>query len=91
MNKGNLEVEHGNMAGAKREYSAAEAMFPDNLEMKFWHAVTLANQGEIDEALELFKTVFSRDNNWKILTPRLVKPGLLTVSKSDLKRIIKLP
>lgn len=91
MNKGDLKVEHGNMAGAKREYSAAEAMFPNNLEMKYWHAVTLANQGEIDEALELFKTVFSKDNNWKILTSRLVKPGLLTVSKSDLEKIMKLP
>jgi len=91
MNKGDIEVEHGNMEGAKLEYSAAEEMFPDNLEMKFWHAVTLANQGEIKESLVLFKKVFRQDNNWKILTPRLIKPGLLTVSESDLNRIMELP
>ena len=91
MNKGDIEVEHGNMEGAKLEYSAAEEMFPDNLEMKFWHAVTLANQGEIEESLVLFKKVFRQDNNWKILTPRLIKPGLLTVSELDLNRIMELP
>lgn len=90
MNQGDLEVEHGNMQKAMEEYAAAESMFPENLEMKYWHAVTLANQGELEEALELFRLVFNKDENWKTLTPRLIEPGLLTVEEDDLKKIIEL-
>jgi len=88
MNNGDLAVEKGDMDSAMREYSAAEKMFPENLEMKFWHAVTLAGTGKVDESLPLFKEVFMKDENWRTLTPRLVPVGLLTVSEEDLKKII---
>ncbi|HMQ60096.1 MAG TPA: DUF1028 domain-containing protein [Flavilitoribacter sp.] len=88
MNRGDLAVEKGQVEEALREYGAAEAMFPDNLEMKYWHAVSLANAGRVQEALPIFKAVFRRDRNWKTLTPRLTKNGLLTVSEADLKRIL---
>ena len=90
MNKGDLEIEHGNIDAAVREYGAAEEMFPDNLEMKYWHAVTLANAGKIDDAKLLFREVFSKDRNWHTLTPRLVKPGLLTVNELEFKEIMNL-
>ena len=90
MNRGDLEVEHGNMQKAMEEYAAAENMFPENLEMKYWHAVTLVNQGQLEEALGLFQIVFKKDKNWKTLTPRLVKPGLLIVGEDDLKKIMEL-
>lgn len=90
MNQGDLEVEHGNINKAVAEYGEAEKMFPDNLEMKYWHAVTLANAGEMEEALKLFKSVFLIDRNWHTLTPRLIQPELLTVGKDDLKRIMSL-
>ncbi len=88
MNAGDLAVEHNNMDLAMKEYSAAEKMFPDNEEMKYWHAVTLVNNGRIDDALPLFEKVFKKNNNWKILTPRLVPVGLLNVNDADLKRIL---
>jgi len=90
MNQGDLEIEHGNIEKAVDEYGAAEKMFPENLEMKFWHAVTLANANEMDEALPLFNAVFVKNKKWHTLTPRLVKPGLLVVSESDLKIIMNL-
>ena len=88
MNAGDLEVEHGNMDKAMEEYSAAEAMFPDNLEMKYWHAVTLVNNGGLEEALPMFKEVFSKDENWRTMTPRLIDNGLLVVTDEQLKEII---
>ena len=88
MNKGDLAVEHGDIELAMKEYSQAEAMFPDNLEMKFWKAVNLANTGSLSEALPLFKTVFAGDPNWKKLTPRITKNGLLTVDQKSLKQIL---
>ncbi len=88
MNAGDLAVEKNDMTLAMNEYNAAMEMFPDNLEMKFWTAVTLANTGRLDEALPLFNIVFATDKNWKTLTPHLPKSGLLNVSEEDMKKIM---
>ena len=88
MNAGDLAVEHGDMELAMKEYSAAEKMFPDNEEMKFWHATTLVNNGDLEGSLPLFKDVFKKNENWKILTPRLVPIGLLNVNKEQLQKIL---
>jgi uncharacterized Ntn-hydrolase superfamily protein len=90
MNAGDLAVEHGDMKLAMQEYSAAEKMFPDNEEMKYWHAVTLATNGDVEGSLPLFKDVFEKNENWKILTPRLVPIGLLNVNEEQLKRILSI-
>lgn len=88
MNAGDLAVEHGDMELAMKEYSAAEKMFPNNEEMKYWHAVTMATNGNVEGSLPLFETVFKKNGNWKILTPRLVPIGLLNVSKEQLQKIL---
>ena len=88
MNAGDLAVEKNDMQLALKEYSTAEEMFPDNAEMKYWHAVALANNGKVDESLSIFREVFNMDENYRTLTPRLIDPGLLTVSEKDLKRIM---
>jgi uncharacterized Ntn-hydrolase superfamily protein len=90
MNAGDLAVEHGDMELAMKEYSSAEKMFPENEEMKFWHAVTLATNGDVEASLPLFKKVFEKNENWKILTPRLVPIGLLNVSKEQLQQILSI-
>ena len=90
MNAGDLAVEHGDMELAMKEYSSAEKMFPDNEEMKYWHAVTLATNGDVEASLPLFKKVFEKNENWKILTPRLVPIGLLNVSKEQLQQILSI-
>ncbi|MGB1241253.1 MAG: DUF1028 domain-containing protein [Chitinophagales bacterium] len=89
MNQGDLAVEHGDMDSAMKEYMAAEEMFPENEEMKYWHAVTLVNNDGLKEALPIFKEVFAKNENWKTLTPRLIDSGLLKVSEEDLKKILK--
>ncbi|UCH62218.1 MAG: DUF1028 domain-containing protein [Fidelibacterota bacterium] len=83
MNAGDLAVEHGDNEGALRQYGAAEELFPDNLEMKFWHAVALANMDRLEESYPLFRTIFRRDNNWRILLPRLVLSGLIEEKAVD--------
>lgn len=88
MNKGDLAVEHGDMELAMKEYSAAEEMFPENEEMKYWHAVTLVNNGDLENALPLFEDVFSKNEDWKTLTPRLIPIGLLKVNEEQLKLIL---
>jgi len=88
MNNGDLAVEHGDMELAMKEYMTAEEMFPDNEEMKYWHAVTLVNNGSLDEALPMFKEVFEKNTNWKTLTPRLIGVGLLNVNQQQLEKIL---
>jgi uncharacterized Ntn-hydrolase superfamily protein len=90
LNKGDVAMEKNDMALALKEYAAAEQMFPDNLEMKYWKAVTLANNKKIQEALPIFKEVFTADQNWKELTKRLPRSGLLNVSELELKQILDL-
>lgn len=90
MNQGDLAIEHNDMEGALREYGAAEEMFPQNLEMKYWKAVALANNGRLEESLSIFKYVFERDENWRVLTGRLPASGLLNLSGTDLQKILVL-
>ena len=90
MNNGDLAVEKNDMARAMNEYNAAMKMFPQNLEMQYWTAITLANNKQVEKALPVLKKVFDKDPNWKELTRRLPKVNLLTVSDADLKRILAL-
>lgn len=87
MSNGDLAVEKGDTKGALREYAAAEKMFPENLEMKYWRAIAMVNAGMLDEALPVFKEVFARDINWKILTPRLISNGILIIDSKGLMKI----
>ena len=89
MNAGDVAVERGDEAVALREYAAAEKLQPENLEMRYWHAISLVNIGKLDEALPLFEKVFSGDPNWKILTPRLLKNKILKVNEEGLQRILQ--
>jgi tetratricopeptide (TPR) repeat protein len=88
MNKGDLAIERNDMEGALREYGAAEEMFPLNLEMKFWKAVALANNGRLEESFTIFKYVFEKEKNWRELTRRLPAAGLLNLSDPDLQKIL---
>ncbi len=89
MNKGDLAIEHNDMDLAMKEYSAAEKLFPENEEMKFWHAVSLASIGNVDESLPLFREVFKKNINWNKLIPRLVKSNLLIVDDESLFKILE--
>ena len=88
MNNGDLAVEHNDEQGALREYAAAETVFPDNLEMKFWHAVSLVNIGRLQQSLSLFKEIFARDTNWALLVPRLPQAGVLKADDAVIKKIL---
>jgi uncharacterized Ntn-hydrolase superfamily protein len=89
MNAGDLAVEKKNNDAALREYGAAAALVPDNLEMVYWHAVALVNMRRMEQSLPLFRRVFRADKNWLTLTPRLVKVGLLPGDPQILGRILK--
>jgi len=56
MNAGDEAMTQKDVPGAVRHYGLAERMAPDSVtngEMVFWHAVTLASVGKVDESLPL--------------------------------------
>lgn len=77
MNDGDRYITEGNIEKAVAAYGAAEAIVPDNHEMVFWHAVTLADAGRVEQALPLFTKAFEMWPKWRELVPRLPASGLL--------------
>ena len=90
MNSGDLAVEKNNMELAMNEYHAAMKLFPANLEMQYWTAITLVNNKQLSKALPVLKNIFTKDKKWKELTRRLPPVGLLTVTPSELSKILAL-
>ncbi len=88
MNKGDEYFSKQEIEGALREYAAAEALVPDNVEMVFWHAVAMVNARREDEALPLFKRVFAADRNWATLVPRLPSSKLLPDDPQVIRKIL---
>lgn len=88
MSAGDLALEQNDVEAALRAYSTAEAMYPDNLEMKFWHAVSLVNANRLPEALPLFKIIFAKDSNWATLVPRLPAVDILPKNQTVINKIL---
>jgi cytochrome c-type biogenesis protein CcmH/NrfG len=89
MNQGDFYVEKAEMDKAMNEYRSAMKMFPDNLEMQYWTAITLANNKDVKKANEMLQSIYKKDANWRELTKRLPKVGLLTVSADELRMLLK--
>ena len=87
MNAGDLCAEKQDWDCASREYGAAEKILPEQMEVVFWHAVTLASKGRVEEALPLFRQVFAREPKWAELVDRLPAAELLPANPELLQRI----
>lgn len=89
MDKGDLATEKNDMKLAMEEYGTAMKMFPDNLEMQYWTAITLANNKKVADASKLLQKIYRKDANWRELTRRLPKVNLLNVSATELQELLK--
>ena len=85
---GDEYMEQDETEKALQEYSAAAKYYPDNPELPFWSAVTLAQTGELQKALPIFKDAFRRNDNLRELVPRIVKAGFLTNDQNILQQIL---
>ena len=88
MNRGDDLLTENKVEEAMKCYTRAMEMYPDNAEMVFWSAVTLASTGKVNESLPLFKRAFAMDTNWAVLVPRLPQVGQLPKDKALLKKIL---
>lgn len=87
MDEGDGYVTAAKWPEAKAAYAAAAKLAPGIWEMPFWQAVTLASSGKRDEALPLFKQVFTAEPFWKRLVPRLADVDQLPKDPALLKAI----
>ncbi len=87
MNQGDAALERDDADSALSAYRTAASRQPDNLEIKFWYAVSLANTGKVAEALPIFKEIFGLDENWAIVVERLRPAGLLNINEQEFELI----
>lgn len=86
--RGDEFAAEGKFVEAEAEYEEASRLAPENVELRFWHAVTLATNNQLAKALPIFREVFKADENWRILIPRLVKSELLPNDEKLIKEIV---
>ncbi|NHZ87005.1 MAG: DUF1028 domain-containing protein [Planctomycetia bacterium] len=88
-NRGDLYIETGEIDKALKEYDLAAEYYPENPELPFWTAISLASVDRIDEALPIFKEVFEKAPDLRDLVPRLIPAGLLPDDDKLIERIQK--
>jgi len=88
MNEGDALLSKNKNEAAKIKYQQAAKLAPDIEELPFWHAVTLADTGKVNEALPIFERVFNINKNWALLVQRLPASGLLTKEPQVMRKIL---
>jgi uncharacterized Ntn-hydrolase superfamily protein len=78
MNEGDSLLSKNDSITAMEKYQQAAKLAPNIDEIPFWHAVTLADTGNMKEAIPIFKRIFKQNKAWVLLVQRLPKAGLLT-------------
>jgi len=88
-NAGDLFIETGEIDKALEEYNLATEYYPENPELPFWTAISLASVGQVEESLPIFKEVFKKAPDLRYLVTRLIPAGLLPDDKELIQKIQK--
>ncbi len=75
---------------AAQAYAEAMRLAPDVVELQFWAASTMYQNGRKEEARALFRKVFAREPRWAPLIPRLAKVGLFPNDPAQIDDVVKL-
>lgn len=65
------------VAEAAAEFERAYRLSGDNIELRYWYALTLGMAGKHDEASDVLGQIFRADERWRELTRRLPASGLV--------------
>ena len=83
MNEGDVALEKDDTKLALELYKKSFEMYPENEEMKFWTAVTYTSNGQFEQALPMFKSVFEINSNWRELVKRIAGSDLLPLKEGE--------
>lgn len=88
MNEGDEHMAIGDAASALIAYGQAAELLPDNIEVKFWAAITMMTNGRETEAMAYFQDVFEADEKWREVVKRLPPAGLLPEDEELIAKIL---
>jgi uncharacterized Ntn-hydrolase superfamily protein len=88
MNTADEKIAANDYASAKELYIQAKLLAPENLEINFWYAVALAEIGQLEESLPVFRMVFKENPNWAVLLERLPEVDLFSKDDEVMKKIL---
>jgi len=88
MNRGDELAGEKKWTEAMEQYKQATALAPEIEELRFWVAVTLFAAGREDEALPIFREVFSLNDQYVELARRLPRSGFLPAEPGKMSRIL---
>lgn len=88
MNQGDELLGKGDLQASLIAYQKAAGLAPEITELPFWQAVTMAETGNLEQALPIFQKVFHEDPNWAELLRRLPAAGLFSVEETILLKIL---
>lgn len=77
----------GEMEKAEEAYEKMRGLAVGTREPMFWYAVSLVNEGHVDEALPVFGEVFAHDKVWADVLERLVPGGYFPADKELMKKV----
>lgn len=77
LSQGELAQATGNLAGALAHYRSAPLMAPGDVEIAYWSAVLIANQGSVDESIPMFRAAFAASPTWLELTRRMEAASIM--------------
>ena len=86
---GDLALEKKDLKTALKEYAEAKRLYPESIELKFWEATALVNNGRVKESLPIFKEIFEKEPIWKELVKRLPSVDLLPKDEKVIKKILE--
>lgn len=90
MNWGDYYMEKQDITGAMQSYQKAMQLQPDNVEMKYWYAITMVSIGKLDEVKEMLREVFRKEPDWKEVTRRLVQSKLFPDDPELLNKVLSI-
>jgi uncharacterized Ntn-hydrolase superfamily protein len=84
---GDEALARGDITAATREFELADALQPENVELRYWRALTLATTEQIGAAEELLRQIYAVDDSWRELTRRLAGTELIPLSQEQMARL----
>lgn len=88
MSDGDKHMAAGDVDSTILAYENASKLLPDNHEVVFWYALTLASNDHVDESLPQFSRAFNMWPLWRELIQRMPASGLLPDDPELMQRII---
>ena len=78
----------GKTKEALQEYRLANKKAPEIIELKFWQAVALLNNGSYEHSKGILKEVLEANKDWRKVLLSLPQPAILSIDRETLYKVV---